>query len=562
MKKKQSDEFLYTKYIRRTTEDNNTKTKKIDELKKEISELECQNRKLKNLLQIKHNDSTMIDIIRSIQLAKNAKSNEINSNNVNGKLIEELIKKNSDLQKKINIVESEIQLKKKILTNLPEFLTKNSSYSKSSEKQSNKNNNNEDVQKMMKVIEEEKKILIGKYESILDTKKKDILSQNVYYNNISTNFKNEKEIYYNELLGLFKIFLALITSYKKIFTEDVSVFYKKNLFLEIVNREEEKINPMNYPVLYSYIEKKENLFKHTKSKSITFTHPNKKLFLLKPKKSDDSNEKKISENVNNESKQRINNIILTIKNNLEMPDEIYSLDEIEEQKFKIFKLIPRKKETQLLYMTDEELQQYLKKSINKIKEIENYINKYFKSKNGKINIFSAEEERISEIKDKIKICQDKINELSSKNKKLKFIMDQKDKILQKAQFENYSLKQKLIRVNIVNNDRQDNYIPNNRNKSNYYYNKNSISLRKKYNTYDNRNNELFNSAKKENKHERKISNMKELFNTRENIDYSSQHSMNNNTMFSTPVCKKGHDSHRIRPISTFNKYNPFFQITG
>ena len=557
--KKESEEFLYTKFIRNTTEENNIKTKKIDELKKEISQLECENQRLKNLLQIKHNDLTMVEIIKSIRLAKNAKSSEINTNNIHGKIIEELTKKNSNLQKQINILKNEIQFKKNILTNLPEFLTKIPNYSKSSEK-SNKTNNDDDIQKIMKLNETENKNLIGKYESILNTKKKDILSQNDYYNNIDLNFKNEKEKYYNELIGLFKILLSLITSHKKLFLEDVSVFYKKNILLEIVNKEEEKINPMNYPILYKYIEKKENIITHKKSKSNTFT--NNKLFLLKSEKSDNKKGKKLYDNEDNENKQRMNNIIQIIKTNIEMKEKVYSLDEMWEEKFKLFKYIPKKKEQQLFYMSEEELQQYIRRSLNRVKDIESYINKYFKFKNGKINKFNVEEEQISEIKDKIKICQKQINELIEKSKKLKLIMEQKDKLLQEAQCENYDLKQKLVRFNIINTDYKDNFSPKIRNKSKCNDSKNSMSLHKKYNTFDNYNKDIYNSTNRANKSKRKIANMKELFTLHDNIDCSLQNTVNSNTMFSTPVCKNNHDFNRIRPISTFNKYNPYFQITG
>ena len=54
----------------------------------------------------------MVDIIQSIQLEKNEKSNEIDSSNINGKLIEELTKNNSDLHKKENIIKDEIESKK------------------------------------------------------------------------------------------------------------------------------------------------------------------------------------------------------------------------------------------------------------------------------------------------------------------------------------------------------------------------------------------------------------------------------------------------------------------
>ena len=173
--------------------------------------------------------------------------------------------------------------------------------------------------------------------------------------------------------------------------KDVSIFYKKTIVLEIINLEEGKINPMNYPVLYEYIDKNEGLLKHTKSKSSNYKHPNKKLY-LQTEISEDKKEKKLFVNINNVNKKRMNNIIQTIKNNTEMKEEIYSLDKMEEEKFKIFKLIPKKKEIKLFNMSKGEIVQYNKKLMNKIKNIENYINKYFKSKNGNITKFNAEEE--------------------------------------------------------------------------------------------------------------------------------------------------------------------------
>lgn len=171
--------------------------------------------------------------------------------------------------------------------------------------------------------------------------------------------------------------------------KDVSIFYKKTIVLEIINLEEGKINPMNYPVLYEYIDKNEGLLKHTKSKSSNYKLPNKKLY-LQTEISEDKKEKKLFVNIKNVNKKRMNDIIQTIKNNKEMKEEIYSF-KMEEEKFKIFKLIPKKKEIQLFNMSEGEIVQYIK-LMNKIKNIENYINKYFKSKNGNITKFNAEEE--------------------------------------------------------------------------------------------------------------------------------------------------------------------------
>ena len=69
-----SSEYEYALKIRNTTEKIKLKNLKIDELKQQIMEIETVIKQLRTLLDIKENDATMLDIIRSIRESKQKKT--------------------------------------------------------------------------------------------------------------------------------------------------------------------------------------------------------------------------------------------------------------------------------------------------------------------------------------------------------------------------------------------------------------------------------------------------------------------------------------------------------
>lgn len=68
-----SIEYEYTQNIRSTTENIKLKNLKIEELKQQIVQIETVIKQLRTLLDVKENDATMLDIIRSLREAKQKK---------------------------------------------------------------------------------------------------------------------------------------------------------------------------------------------------------------------------------------------------------------------------------------------------------------------------------------------------------------------------------------------------------------------------------------------------------------------------------------------------------
>ena len=110
-----SDEYKYTLKIRSTTENNRVKNLKIEELKKQIIEIEKGIKQLRTLLDMKENDATMLDIIRSVREAKEKKRADMEVKNLVGSHLEDLEKKNKILRSKIMGYKNKISLKKNIL---------------------------------------------------------------------------------------------------------------------------------------------------------------------------------------------------------------------------------------------------------------------------------------------------------------------------------------------------------------------------------------------------------------------------------------------------------------
>jgi predicted nucleic acid-binding Zn-ribbon protein len=120
-----SSEYKYALKIRDTTEKIKLKNLKIEELKLQIIEIETVIKQLRTLLDVKENDATMLDIIRSIRESKQKKSKEMGVRNEAVRNIEDLEKKNKMLEKKILGYKNEISLKKRILNGLPEIFKTN-----------------------------------------------------------------------------------------------------------------------------------------------------------------------------------------------------------------------------------------------------------------------------------------------------------------------------------------------------------------------------------------------------------------------------------------------------
>ena len=466
-KKKDSAEYAYTLKIRNTTENTKSKILKIEELKQQIEQIEKVIKQLRTLLDIKENDATMLDIIRSMREAQEKKREEMEMRNSAGKAIEELKKKNKILENKISRYKTEISLKKKVINGLPEIFTNNMNVKKNMDKLEIKlsendnstkwfkNNEKEEINKIISEVDKEKSIIINKYESILTQNKKSIKDISYKFDNITIDFKNEKKSYLNELILLYKYIIKIIINYKKTFLGNCSIFVNKEKYDKILKKIEKEVNPMTFPLLYAELGKIGFGHFHLNNKK---SEPKKTVIKSKYYKNIvEEDDYKIEEENNKKGKnlkfmersQRNNRIykIIDILNK-EISNEPFDktmlpLDnKVIEEKAKLFKKIVKKTEYQLINMSQTDLIQYCKNSSEKIEEIEKFIKINFEGKE-KFENFDPAKERIDEIKKKLKYINDKINELTVKYKNNNIIFEKEEKIIEKLKNENHLLKKSI-----------------------------------------------------------------------------------------------------------------------
>ena len=490
-----SNEYEYTLNIRDTTEKIKLKNLKIEELKQQIMEIETVIKQLRTLLDVKENDATMLDIIRSIRESKQKKNKEMSMRNATVRNIEYLEKKNKMLEKKITGYKNEISLKKKILNGLPEIFNKNMNTKnnmKNLDKKLNDNdmtmkwfgNNLKEEKKMIKTdIDREKFIMRDKFKSILKQNKKAIKEIENKYENLTTDFQNEKNCYLNEIVLLYKFIINIITNYKKSFLGNCSIFVKKDKFDKILNKEEKKINTMTFPLLYREMGK------------IGFDHFQLNNKVNRPKKNEKNSEnyknileenskigideviKKNEKNKGNyrkkeERDKRIFKIMNLMKNefNNEKINKIVEPLSIKliEEKNKLFTQIERKTENQLDNMTESELIVFCKNNTEKMDEIEKFIKNNFEDKDN-FNSFDPVKEREDEIRKKLKYINSKIQEINNKFENNNIVFEKGDKIIQTLKKENHLLKKRIKDDKNYkrNKSRTINY---NLDETSYYYN--------------------------------------------------------------------------------------------
>jgi len=125
-KKQNSYEYMFTKKIKEKTSENKRKDLKIETLKEEIKKLEREKEQSNILIEIKKNNATMLEILRTIDRQKKLKKEDIQSKNDEEFTTVDLIKRNINLQKKIVGIKKNNTKCSNILKNFPySFLTNN-----------------------------------------------------------------------------------------------------------------------------------------------------------------------------------------------------------------------------------------------------------------------------------------------------------------------------------------------------------------------------------------------------------------------------------------------------
>ena len=571
-KNENSEDYEFALKIRNLTENNKLKNIKIEELKEQIVQIETVIQQLRTLLDVKENDFTMLDIVRSVREAKEKKREDMKIRNKTGDKIEDLQKKNKILENKINGLKNELESKKNIINSLPEIFTNNMNANKNLEKLEHKinddnatdkwfgNKKNDVINDIKTESNKEKQTIINKYENILTQNKNSIKDQNKKLNNITDEFKKIKKGYLDELVVIYKNIINIINHYRKCFQNNNSIFLNKEKFDKILEREEKVINPILLPLLYVELGKIGYGHFQLNNKKIK---PSKKVIKSKFYKNtfeeDDlqmDNDKKDKKKLNylnkNEKNKKINNIIniLTKENNLNSSNDLMlPLDkEMIDKKNIIFSKLQKKTDNQLINMALPDIQQYCKNNMKKMAEIENFINTYFKGKN-KFDNFEPTKERAEEINKEIISINNNIKLLYDKYQNNTILFQKGDKTVQNLINENNILKKKI-------NDKLKNkvFIDSKLKLKNHFNKANSqAKVQNYYNSIltttssNNGGNPLFihNSTKVfSDNNSTRGTNEKIDFNLTENNAY-----YNNNPEFL-----------RKRPTSSINKVNPYFFI--
>ena len=577
-----SEEYKYTLKIRSTTENNRVKNLKIEELKQQIIQIEKGIKQLRTLLDMKENDATMLDIIRSVREAKEKKRADMEARNLVGRYIEDLEKKNKILSSKIMGYKNEISLKKNILDGLPDIFISDINVKKNINNLKIKlvdndnsikwfiNNKKEEMKRIKTESFKEKNIVISKYRNYINQTKEEIKYNGDKLSNVTTEYQKEKQGYLNELVQLYKFIIIIINYYRKAYLSNCSIFANKEKFDRILSKEEKNINILNFPLLYAELGKigfehfqlnnKKNASKKRVIKSKYYKNIVEDDDDIKIEKEKRENEKKINFSKKSQRDKRLHKIINIIKmeNSNESIDKTIEpiKNEVIKEKIKIFSKILRKTDSQLINMTKEELIQYNKTNNEKIIEVEKFIKNNFEDKEN-FNSFDPVKEREDEIKKKITYINKKIFELTNKYNNNNVIFENGDKIIQKLRNENHMLRKRLY-----DNDERNlyyNLYPTFVNTKPKKINLNSFSKTKKYmnnNTHNFNNNNYYNSVLTTTS-----SNFNQIFHnstrgdnfgndTNDNIQLNLTENYSN---YATQNFKK-------RPISSINKINSYFIV--
>ena len=567
-----SIEYEYTQNIRSTTENIKLKNLKIEELKQQIVQIETVIKQLRTLLDVKENDATMLDIIRSLREAKQKKSKDMSVKNYFGKQIEDLEKMNKILEKKVQGYKNEISLKKKILNGLPEIFNKNintENNMKTLEVKLNDNdmtikwfinNQKEEKTKIKTNADREEYIVRDKYRNILSQNKNSIKVIGYKLENITTDFQSEKRGYLDELVLLYKCIINIIVNYKKSFLGNCSIFANKDKFDRILNKEEKKVNTITFPLLFVELGKigyghfqLNNKVKAPRKKVIKSKYF-KNIAEDDIKKGIDEEMKKNEKTIVNfrkksERDKRIFKIINLMKNEFNDKQTDRSMEplsiELIDEKTKLFTKIPKKTESQLNSMTKSELINFCKDNIKIMDEIENFIKNNFEDKDN-FNSFDPIKEREDEIKGKLKYINNKIQEISSKYNNNNISFENSDKIIQRLKNENHLLKKRL-KENKEYKKYKSKTI-NNLNKTSHYYH-----LKTSNNNYVNSNLTTTSSnggyiipSTSRRLTEEDIKN--------QTIEKNSINIIDNSRYNNGKLIKK-------RPISSINRINPYYMVT-
>ena len=422
-------EYRYALNIRNTFKTNRKRAEIIAGLEEKIKELNKEKARLKELLENKTKEKNILRIINSNDNNKTEEESEEMENNifVKNKIIQELQKKNEELEKQLDLYTQENNSKINLIHNLPKVLETNLTKIKNeSSKNKEVNNSNkkkfiEETKNINKKSEEERQKIISKYENTIKQNKKEISNQSKIINEFQQKYEKEKAKCIDELLRLHKNLMNITYGYKNAFndlnpnflhknknnanTNETSILYmKKDEFEKIIEKEIEQLNKNKYPLLFQYL-------KHKDENILDLIINNNK-------------EKNQEENFNMTRKSEI-------------------MDNSEEKNiFKFFDSHEKKTEIEIENMNKNQLIHYSKQFLNRARQIEEYLDNFIQYKQG-YELNREEELKISDYNRKWDKANEILDEMTMKYNKSKIYLQKNNQLIDQLTKENLSLKKKL-----------------------------------------------------------------------------------------------------------------------
>ena len=430
-KKENTYEYEFAKMMKETQNDNIKKDIKIEQLKEEVKQIERENEQLNIFIEIKKNNETMIEILKSIENNKKIKKQNVQSKNNEELMIKKLIKKNNFLRKKISEIKNNINKSSNIKKALPNsFIPDIRKFEIDNDADMN------DMQKKLEKLKEkednETKILLNKYLSIMEQNKKEIIKANDYFNNkINDVYYKEIKKYEKEIIEIFYLIRKVINIYYKSFNKTCSLLLRKEDCDKLLEKELSNLNITQFPLLFKILKNSDNI---NPKKNI-----NKKFI-------NEINIININSYNNNDDHPKIESL-----NNLDSKDNCYSIEELSSKKSSLFSKIEKKSDEQLNNLSKEKLASYALSFNDFINNYEKFINKYISYKFHKNckKISEESKNKVIIIDQKINEINNKINEYNQKQNHMNIIMEYTSKVIQRLRNENLKLNQR-IKVSISN----------------------------------------------------------------------------------------------------------------
>ena len=444
-------EYRYALNIRNTFKTNRKKAEIIAQLEEKIKELNKEKARLKEILENKTNEKKILRILNSNDRDKAEEESEEIDDKIyaKNKTIQELQRKNEELQKQLELYNQENNSKISLIHNLPKVIETNLAKLKVESSKNkgindlNKKNFIEEAKNINLKNEEERKKLIDQYENSIKQNKKEISNQGKIINEFEQKYEKEKNKIIDELLRLHKNLMNITYGYKNSFndlnpnfllqnknsaiTNATNILYlQKDEFEKLLENEIKLINKEKYPLLFKRLKNKgENYF-----------------FDI----SDKNNEEEIQEKLGTTKKSE--------------PSDFSE----EKKVFKFFDGYDKKTEIEIENMNKNQLIQYSKQFLNRANEIEVYLNKYIQYKQG-YHFSQEEENKIRDCNRNFEKANETFDEINEKYNKSKAYIKKNNQLIDNLTKENISLKKKLNNILIMEKLTEQNNIFSN--KKNY-----------------------------------------------------------------------------------------------